>query len=124
MRHFFLCRAALRLTRTPLPLAGRVSARTLATALVTIPGSAHVQPPLLLRATSVAVNMRRGAASRTHRTKARGRPQNLSPGPSLLRRQALRITKIKAKEHCHPGYQWARGTGYARPQTASNLIRQ
>lgn len=27
--------------------------------------------------------------------KARGRPQNLSPGPSLLRRQALRITKMR-----------------------------
>jgi len=71
MRHFFLCRAALRLTRTPLPLAGRVSARTLATALVTLPGSAHVQPPLLLRATSVAVNMPGIAlAANTHRDPA------------------------------------------------------
>src|SRR6202035_3252577 len=133
MRHFFLCRAALRLARTPLLLAGRVSARSPGAALVTNAGGSHVQPPFLLRAGSAAVNMPGIAlAANTHREHAAlavkyperplphrnailfkdwtmpcgacikepwsclshaphrrpgGRPQNLNPGPSLLRRQ-------------------------------------
>jgi hypothetical protein len=71
MRHYFLCRAALRLTRTPLPLAGRVSARTPAASLVTITGGSHVQPPFILRTGSAAVNMPGIAlAANTHREPA------------------------------------------------------
>jgi len=57
MRHFFLCRAALPMAPTPLLLAGRVSARSPRTALVTNAGGSHVQPPFLLRPGSAAANM-------------------------------------------------------------------
>jgi len=72
MRHyFFLCRAALRLARTPFLLAGRVSARSPEVALVTNAGGSHIQSPLLLRARSSAVNMPGIAlAANTHREPA------------------------------------------------------
>lgn|SRR5487761_1915206 len=58
MRHyFFLCRAALRLARTPFSLAGRVSTRSAGAALVTRAGGSHAEAALLLRARSAAVNM-------------------------------------------------------------------
>jgi hypothetical protein len=88
MRHFFLCRAALCLTRTPLLLAGRVSARTPAAALVTIAGGPHAQPPLLLRAPSVAVNMPGIAlAANAHRDPAA--PAVVSPERPLSHRNAI-----------------------------------
>jgi hypothetical protein len=141
MRHFFLCRAALRLAPTPVLLAGRVSARSPGAALVTNAGGSLVQPPLLLRACSIAVNMPGIAlAANTHRNpaalalvsperplshrnaiplqgldnavrhvhkravelplartapKARGLTAKSCPGPSPLRRQLLRITKMR-----------------------------
>jgi len=134
MRHIFLA-------RTPLLLAGRVSARSPGAALVANAGGSQALPSLLLRTPSVAVNMPGIAlAANAHRDPAApalvsperplshrnailfkdwtmpcgtcikepwsclshaphrrpgGRPQNQNPGPSLLRRQALRITKMK-----------------------------
>jgi hypothetical protein len=57
MRHYLIENAALCMARTPLFLAGRVLARSPGAALVTNAGGSHVQPSLLLRTRSVAVNM-------------------------------------------------------------------
>jgi len=57
MCHYFLCRVALRLTRTPFLLAGRVPARSPRASLVTITSGSHVQPSLPLRARTVAVDI-------------------------------------------------------------------
>jgi len=57
MRHYLTENAALRMARTPLLLAGRVSARTPAAALVAIAGGPHAEAASLLRARSVAVNV-------------------------------------------------------------------
>src|SRR5882672_5843140 len=88
MRHFFLCRAALRLTRTPLLLAGRVSARSPGAALVTSAGGPHAEAALLLRARSVAVNMPGIAlAADLHRDPAA--PAVVSPERPLAHRNAI-----------------------------------
>ena len=52
--------------------------------------------------------------------KARGLTAKSCPGPSPLRRQALRITKMKADEHRRAGISIGRGVDHARPLTASN----
>jgi hypothetical protein len=88
MRHFFICRAALGLTRTPLPLAGRVSVRSPAAALVTLTGGSHVQPPLLLRATAVAVNMP-GIALIANAYLDPAAPAVISPERPLAHRNAI-----------------------------------
>jgi hypothetical protein len=88
MRHYFLCRTALRLTHTPFLLAGRVSARSPGAALVANAGGSHALPSLLLRAPSVAVNMPGIAlAANAHRDPAA--PALVSPERSLSHRNAI-----------------------------------
>jgi hypothetical protein len=88
MRHYLTENAALRMARTPLLLAGRVSARTAAAALVAIAGGPHAQPPLLLRARSVAVNVPGLAlAANAHRYPAA--PAVVSPERPLSHRNAI-----------------------------------
>jgi len=88
MRHIFLRRAALRLACTPLALAGRVLVRASAAALIAIAGGAHVQPPLRLRATSVAVNMPGIAlVANAHRDPAA--PAVITPERPLAHRNAI-----------------------------------
>jgi len=107
MRHYLTENVALRMARTPLLLAGRVSARTPAAALVAITGGPHAQPPLLLRAGSIAVNMPGIAlAANTHRDPAA--PALVSPERPLSHRNAILVkdwtmpcgTRIKEPWSC------------------------
>jgi hypothetical protein len=160
MRHYLTENAALRMARTP------------AAALVAIAGGPHVQPPLLLRARSVAVNVPDialaanahrypaapavvsperplshrnaiplqgldNAVRRVHKRavelplartapKARGLTAKSCPGPSPLRRQALRITKMRGvasiampvRAVLRPPDRDGGGLGRLRPQLA------
>src|SRR5258708_25998353 len=101
MRHYFLCRAALRLARTPFSLTGRVSARSPGAALVTNAGGSQVQPPLLLRACSIAVNMPGIAlAANTHRVPAL--LALASPERPLSHRNAIPLPGLdNAARHVH-----------------------
>lgn len=70
------------------PLSRPVSVRTRAAALVTIASGAHVQPPLLLRATSVAVNMS-GIALAADAYRDPAAPAVISPERALEHRNAI-----------------------------------
>ena len=88
MRHYLIESAALRMARTPLLLPGRVSARTPVAALVAHAGGSHVQPSLLLRTRTGAVNMPGIAlAANAHRDPAA--PAVVSPERPLSHRNAI-----------------------------------
>jgi hypothetical protein len=88
MRHYLTENAALRMARTPLLLAGRVSVRTPAAALVAIAGGPHAEAALLLRARSVAVNVPGIAlAANLHRGPAA--PAVVSPERPLSHRNVI-----------------------------------